>query len=71
MLITVIFMTCHVAFPRGNFLVRTKITCTRGAGDLWHSLKIICADKKNTGIIYMTIFGQFDSGNKVKGPELV
>jgi hypothetical protein len=41
------------------------------AGDSWHSLKIIHADEKNVGIIYMTIFGQFDSGNRVKGPELV
>ena len=41
------------------------------AGDLWHSNKIIRADEKNTGIMEMTIFGQFDSRIKVKGPELV
>jgi hypothetical protein len=41
------------------------------AGDSWHSLKFIRADEKNIRIIYMTIFGQFDSGNRVKDPELV
>jgi hypothetical protein len=42
-----------------------------GGGDSWHSSKIIPADEKNKGIIQMTNFGQFDSVNKVKGPELV
>ena len=40
-------------------------------GDSWHSLKIIRANGKNARIIQMAIFGQFDSGNRVKGPELV
>jgi hypothetical protein len=41
------------------------------AGDSWHSSKIIRADEKNARIIKMTIFGPFDSGNRVKDPELV
>ena len=36
-----------------------------GAGDSWHSSKIIRTDEKNAGFVYMTIFGKFDSGNRV------